>query len=79
VNLVRNIGFFNEATNTASDVAWEANLPLEELGFPLRHPSFVVRRVGADRYTDVNLFGIRKRGVSGRVIGRLRRALFGPS
>lgn len=37
---------------------WYAGLPSEELEFPLKHPSFIVRNVEADRRTDRFHFGI---------------------
>lgn len=50
VNLVRNIGFGAEATHTTdnSTSSRRANLPLEAMSFPLRHPPFVFRDALAD-------------------------------
>lgn len=57
-NLVRNIGFGKDATHTKDKNASGANLPYEELDFPLRHPPVFVRSVEADQYTDQHHFGI---------------------
>jgi hypothetical protein len=51
VNLVSNIGFGPGATNTTSDSAAVANLPLQEMLFPLRHPPVVTRDLEADQLT----------------------------
>jgi hypothetical protein len=55
-NLVSNIGFGDAATHTinASD-PW-ANLPVEDLSFPLDHPPFVIRDSSADRHLQKTLF-----------------------
>ena len=57
-NLVSNIGFGAESTHTANPDDWVANIRAEELAFPLRHPSTVVRNIQADRFTDENVFWI---------------------
>lgn len=49
-NLVSNIGFGVEATHTSRGNIF-ANLPVEPMGFPLRHPPFVIRDTLADRFT----------------------------
>ena len=50
-NLISNIGFGVNATHTtgASDLA---NLPLEPMSFPLKHPIGVVRNVQADLFSE---------------------------
>ncbi|MGV2387331.1 MAG UNVERIFIED_CONTAM: hypothetical protein LVR29_00245 [Microcystis novacekii LVE1205-3] len=40
VNLVSNIGFGEGATHTSSSKSKVANLPVEEMIFPLKHPPF---------------------------------------
>jgi len=55
-NLVANIGFGEDSTNTTCSDHWFAGLPAEDLQFPLRHPKIVVRDVQADRYSDRNVF-----------------------
>jgi hypothetical protein len=49
VNLISNIGFGPNATHTHV-VGEYANLPLESMQFPLRHPTFVLPNIDADRH-----------------------------
>jgi hypothetical protein len=49
VNLISNIGFGANATHTHV-VGVHANLPTQAIEFPLRHPSFVLADIEADRY-----------------------------
>jgi hypothetical protein len=56
-NLVTNIGFGPDATHTKNANGSGARLPREELEFPLRHPSLVVRNVEADSFTQTHHFG----------------------
>lgn len=51
VNLVSNIGFGVDATHTKT-VRKCANMPVEEIGFPLHHPPFMIRDAAADDYTQ---------------------------
>ena len=57
-NLVKNIGFGENATHTKKNDQQKSNLPLETLNFPLSHPSNIVRDYQADRWFDLNLFKI---------------------
>jgi hypothetical protein len=50
-NLISNIGFGADATHTAGYVPF-AELPLEPMPFPLKHPPFVLRDTGADAGTQ---------------------------
>jgi hypothetical protein len=50
-NLVTNIGFGSDATHTKRRSRF-ADLPAEELDFPLRHPQHIERSVSADRFTE---------------------------
>lgn len=56
VNLVSNIGFGSEATHTKG-TGKLANMPVDGITFPLRHPPFVVRNTWADDFTQKNIFG----------------------
>lgn len=47
-NLVSNIGFNADSTHTANPNSPMSNLKTEAMGFPLVHPSFVIRDVKAD-------------------------------
>jgi len=57
-NLVCNIGFDDNATNTGAGNPLEGATPLESINFPLRHPSHVIPDLAADLWTDRNIFGI---------------------
>lgn len=48
-NLVVNIGFGSEATHTTDQGGASSKLQMEEIGFPLRHPEFVMVDSPADR------------------------------
>jgi hypothetical protein len=60
LNLVKNIGFDENATHTKSKNGSHklSTLPLESLTFSLSHPSNVIRDYEADRWSDLNLFKI---------------------
>ncbi|ARS34503.1 hypothetical protein [Pontibacter actiniarum] len=49
VNLVRNIGFGEDATHTFNLHDKKAQVHEQEIDFPLRHPKFVIRDVESDR------------------------------
>ncbi|MBC5772977.1 nucleotide-diphospho-sugar transferase [Pontibacter sp. KCTC 32443] len=51
VNLVRNIGFGEDATHTFNSHEKKAQLIEQEIEFPLRHPKFVLRDLESDRRT----------------------------
>jgi len=55
VNLVSNIGFGVDATHTKI-VRKCANMPVEEVQFPLQHPPFMIRDAAADDYTQTTHF-----------------------
>jgi len=54
-NLVKNIGFGQNATHTRGDGGWIGRLPLESISFPLEHPKEIARDRVADRWTDLNV------------------------
>lgn len=58
VNLISNIGFGVEATHTvnSSETSQYANMPVEAVNFPLKHPPFVIRNVEADNFTQNTLW-----------------------
>ena len=60
VNLVSNIGFGAEATHTKS-VSKFANMPTEEMSFPLQHPPFMIRDSQADEITETTIFSGRSK------------------
>ncbi|MBE9046125.1 glycosyltransferase family 2 protein [Pleurocapsales cyanobacterium LEGE 10410] len=66
VNLVTNIGFGSEASNTIDSTSKYANLPTHKMCFPLTHPPFMLRHIRADSFTQKTYFNrsIRKRVVN---------------
>lgn len=71
VNLVSNIGFGDAGTHTKGDHP-VANLPAEELSFPLKHPSEMIRDDRADWHTHTLLF---EPSVRQGLIRRIRKIL----
>jgi hypothetical protein len=69
-NLIRNIGFGEQATNT-KDVSKFANLPASEMAFPLKHPQTVERNEAADRFTFEQLVAVDNPNIFKRIKGRL--------
>lgn len=57
-NLVKNIGFNDDATHTKNGDKWKY-LPLESMSFPLVEPKEVIRNISLDRLTDLNVVGTR--------------------
>lgn len=55
VNLVSNIGYDTDGTNTKADSPF-ANMEITEIGFPLKHPPYVIRDVIADDYVEKIMF-----------------------
>ena len=61
VNLVSNIGFSDNATHTFNSKSPLANLKVEPMLFPLRHPGYVYVNYQADNYLYKKVFGVRLR------------------
>ena len=59
VNLVSNIGFGAGATHTTNKINELANLPVEFIPLPLKHPEFVLRDVHTDRYTQKKFYSVK--------------------
>ena len=53
-----NIGFDNQATHTSRGNLVTENLPLEEIEFPLKHPSIICADYAADMWTAKHVFDI---------------------
>lgn len=53
-NLIKNIGFGADATNTAigAEESRYANMEVFEMPFPLQHPPYVVPNIQADKFTQ---------------------------
>lgn len=76
-NLISNIGFGDGATNAVDGSAALANLPVQDLDFPLRHPAGDHRRAEEipDSWEHRNHFGIAApswwENLSDRILGRI--------
>lgn len=57
-NLVGNIGFGKDATNTGSVDLILSRMPEESLLFPMNHPQCLVRHYSADSWADTNHYKI---------------------
>ncbi|MCC5606699.1 FkbM family methyltransferase [Nostoc sp. CHAB 5834] len=55
INLVSNIGF-GSGTHTTTDNNKLANMTVEAVNFPLKHPLFVIRNTQADNFTEETIF-----------------------
>jgi len=60
-NLVKNIGFGEDATHTKDDGGGGGGLPAEAIAFPLVHPTGRERDVAADRWEDIHVYHVRTR------------------
>jgi len=56
VNLVSNIGFDGDATHTTSRDNANSKIPVFNLSFPLKHPSWMIRDKRADSCTQKTNF-----------------------
>jgi hypothetical protein len=56
VNLISNIGYDENATHTSPDSFSLANLPVEPIQFPLKHPPYMIRDNVADTYDEKWIF-----------------------
>ena len=74
INLVSNIGFGNEATNTRDSEDQRGDMEAQEMQFPLCHPPYVIRDADAENYTYTNLL---MKPLSARIINRIRSLCFG--
>ena len=72
-NLVTNIGFGTEATNTKSKSQRTANITSEEIEFPLIHPPKTERNIEADMFATKILHRFRGKDLIIRTIKKLLR------
>ena len=56
-NLISNIGFGADATHTTG-VSEFANMPVESMEFPLRHPLYILRNAQADQFSQMTHFNL---------------------
>lgn len=57
VNLISNIGFGVNATHTVG-ISEFANMPIQQMHFPLVHPVALIRNLRADAYTGEKCYGV---------------------
>lgn len=55
-NLITNLGFNREGTNTTDSGDPRANVPTQAMQFPIQHPPFVIPDRQADMFTEQNLY-----------------------
>jgi hypothetical protein len=53
--LISNIGFGMDATHTTGGSEF-ANMPVEAMEFPLKHPRFILRNAQADQLSQIRQF-----------------------
>lgn len=58
VNLISNIGCGNDSTHTSDSADIRSNMPTQEITFPLKHPSFVIRDTIVDKYIKNTFYTI---------------------
>ncbi|MEH2223544.1 glycosyltransferase family 2 protein [Nostoc sp.] len=57
VNLISNVGVGADATHFTSNQEFSfINMPMQAMEFPLQHPSFIVRNVEADNFTQKTVY-----------------------
>ena len=70
-NLVRNLGFGTDATNTLNPRGVGNDLPAEEIELPLKHPEFVM----VDRDRDFRIFRKLNSTPASRIKARVKRLI----
>lgn len=75
INMVSNIGFGSNATHT-KESTWVANLPTQEMVFPLVHPTEIIVNHQADAFTFRNVLNIDKKLLH-RIVRPLKTAFPG--
>jgi hypothetical protein len=70
-NLVKNIGFGDDAAHTKSNSARLSTQPLETISFPLEHPGAVKRDHVADRWIDLIVYGTKNVPVYRRILRKI--------
>jgi len=73
-NLVQNIGFGKDGTNTTSADNPASHLTVSPLSFPLRHPAWVIRDAAADAFTQYRQYAPPALPRWKRALRRLRAA-----
>jgi hypothetical protein len=70
-NLVRNLGFGSDATNTLNPNGVGNDLQLEEMEFPLKHPEFLM----PDRQRDMRIFRFLSTSPASRLKSNVKRII----
>lgn len=72
-NLVTNIGFNEDGTHTTNKFSEKANLALNELNFPLKHPQSITLEEKADKFTQNRHF---QTPIYKRLINKFKKEIF---
>ena len=72
-NLVKNIGFGNQATHTHDENSKFSNIETVDIDFPIKHPDFLVIDKAADRMTAKEQFA--KKNFKERILNKVRKIL----
>ena len=70
INLISNIGFGEDGTNTKESASILSNMPTQKLEFPLHHPPFMIQDTKADQITGRNLYSL---SLSSRVKAKIKK------
>jgi hypothetical protein len=71
-NLVTNVGFGRNATNTTFSESERSEMTIHEMLPPYHHPPFIVRNRSADKYTEENYYS---KGIVGEVKRKIKKYL----
>lgn len=71
VNLISNIGFGANATHTQGSSIY-ADMPMQQMDFPLVHPNLIFPHIGADNFTSRRMFSS---SLCKRVVKKVRATL----
>jgi hypothetical protein len=74
VNLVSNIGFSNGGTHTFDKQNPAANIPVQAMEFPLKHPTEILANHEADKFIFDNYL-LRKECLLKRIVNKLRKII----
>ncbi len=70
INLISNIGFCEDATNTKHSVSILSNMATQKLEFPLHHPPFMIQDTKADQITGRSVYS---QSLSSRVRAKIKK------
>jgi hypothetical protein len=70
VNLISNIGFGEESTNTKQSTSIFSNMSTDNLEFPLNHPQFMIQDTNADEITQKTLYCVP---LSSRIKAKIKK------